>query len=320
MNVKEFFDKNVQSNSMSKFDIGIPSPILIMLGRDNKSRPVFSLSQIYEKNAFKSSKAIEVSVKNLNEMGFRYDFKLTENQYMDIFCKVVEDLLVSASGEHDISKYTKRLIDRYKSWLNFWKNGSSSLSMAERQGLFGELYYINSQLNAGADPDRLMLSWRGPERADQDFIEKGFWAEIKTVESSKDSVIISSIQQLNNPAETQDEFTPEVDGRLVVIKVNNMPAVQNPVSLYQLVHTIKNTIKDYPVALDVFYRGLELYGLPLEEEEKNNFTAEITSYKQYQANSASFPKFKAKDINPAVTAMTYSLSLAGIEAWRIEND
>ena len=319
MIVKDFFESHSTNNIMEKAPLEYAPPLLVLLGRDRFGSPILSLSQILEEKAFQSSKAIDVSFVSQGSFGYRYDLKLTDEKFKDIFYKVAEDLLNYAeSYESDRKKYAKCLIDRYRVWCTFWKKGSKTLDKEKKQGLYGELLYIEEQLQKGKDPELLMRSWKGPESAPQDFIESGFWAEIKTIKQSFDSIKVSSLEQLNNPAGLTQEESSKVVGRLIVFKLNLSPASPSPIKLTDLVNKIKSKLPSNSYALDLFITGLDMIGYDHEKELEDDFIAEVVSESIFNANAPDFPKFRRQDVNDAVIKMAYELSLPGLTKWKIE--
>lgn len=312
---KEYFEIKLKPNFMEKLECG--SPILIRLGRNIKGNPVFSVSQISEENAFPVSKAIDVISKK-SPVGFRYDLVLKDVKYSDMFYKVIDDLLFIAEGEKDRKRYAKKIIERYRAWCSFWKKGKKGLSKEEKQGLMGELIYIKQKLNEGIDANELIKSWKGPESTPQDFIKAGFWAEIKTIKHNADNICISSLDQLDNPPGAKESEVNKVTGRLVVVKLNLTPAIENPITLPNLVNELKNKLKDDDIAYDAFIRGLELANFDEALEKESEFKAEFVDMLYYDANATDFPKYRAKDVPPAIVGMKYLLSLPGLANWLVK--
>ncbi len=314
--IRDFFNTNLEPNIMIKVSLSYDPPILIMLGRNTNNCPIISFSQIPEENAFSSSRAIDVSSIKQNNIGYRYDLKLSDPKYLDIFFKVIEDLLTVASAETDRKRYCKRLIERYRAWDKFWKRTNKSLSKEEKQGLFGELLYIKDQLNKGIEPDKLLLSWKGPEGAPQDFISKGEWAEIKTINRSVDSITISSLEQLDNSISLLEQEDTNVIGKLIVMRINTTPATSDPMKLSDLITFIRELLKEESKALDLFENGLELLGFDIEKD--GDFTAELNDILCFNANALDFPKYCRKNVNNAIVGMTYTLSIPGLSKWEID--
>ena len=320
MNTREFFDTHTTANMVEKAILDYTPPILVMLGRDKKGNPLLSLSQIPEEKSFLSSQAIDVNCCSQQSFGFRYDLILKEEKYRDIFYKVVDDLLIYSQRETDRKKYARCLIERYKVWSKFWKRDRTGLTKEEKQGLFGELIYIKDQLTKGKDATNLLRSWKGPEYAPQDFIESGFWAEIKTIKHSSDSISISSLEQLDNPAGLSDEEAKKVVGRLIVIKINISPATPSPIKLTHLVEEIREILSSNSSALDLFENGLELLGFDYEKEKEDDFIAELVNITSFNANADDFPKYRVRDVDNAVIGMNYQLSIPGLSKWTVEYD
>lgn len=318
MNTKDFFDTHLSPNIMEKAPLDYEPPILVMMGRDQNCNPILSISQVPEEKAFISSVAIEVISYDQKTFGFRYDLKLKEDKFKDIFFKVVDDILCYAANETDRKKYARSLIDRYKVWCKFWKRNRTTLTREEKQGLFGELLYIRDNLKKGKDPDCLLRSWKGPEGAPQDFIETGSWAEIKTIKHTFDSISISSLEQLDNPAGLTEQEALKVKGRLIVYKLNLSPATPSPIKLTSLVDELESMLSPDSAAHDLLENGLELIGFDKEKEKEDDFVAELFSVSIFDANAPDFPKYRVKDVNNAVIGMNYELSIPGLVKWKVD--
>lgn len=314
MNTKEYFEINKLPNVVQKPDLGYSPPLLIMFGRDLNCCPIISFSQFPIEKAFNSSEVIEVLSKKL-VTGFRYDIKLKDKSSAEIFYMLCDDLLTTALCEKERLKYAKKIVWRYKLWCKLLKRRKDGLSNEQKQGLFGELFYIIKKLDHGDDPDSLLKSWKGPEMAAQDFIEKGAWVEVKTVKQSATSIQISSLEQLDNPAGLSAEECKNVQGTLVIIKINKTTAGTTPFSLISLVDNIRKKLPEESEGLFIFERNLELLGYSQEKEKLENFSADIVDYQEYDANAIDFPKYRIKDVNPAIIGMRYDLSIAGISKW-----
>lgn len=319
MKSKDFFNEHSDFNVLEKAILDYEPPILIMQGKDSKGNPILSLSQIPYERAFPSSKAIEINCTNQNNFGYRYDLRLKEEKYKDIFFKVIDDILIYAAKEKDRKKYARCLVDRYKVWCKFWNRENKTLTYEKKQGLFGELFYIREQLKKGKDPEILLRSWKGPEGAPQDFIETSYWAEIKTIKHTSDSVNISSLEQLDNPAGLSEQESLNVTGRLIIIKLNLSPVSSTPLKLINLVTEIRSLLSTDTNARDLFENGLILLGFDMQREKEDDFIAELFDVSIYNANAPDFPKFKVKNVHNAVIGMSYKLSIPALINWKIED-
>ena len=317
MKTKEFFEINIKSNIIQKPELGYNPPLLIMFGRDSSGSPIVSFSQFPVDKAFSDSDAIEVKCKKLN-VGYRYDLKLKDIVFEEIFYMLFDDLLNFVACEEDRIKYAKKLVWRYKCWCKLLKRRKNGLNNEQKQGLFGELYYILKKLKDGVDPDSLIDSWKGPMMAAQDFIEKGAWAEIKTIKQNADSVQISSLEQLDNPAGLSAEESKNIKGRLIIVRINTSSASPCPTTLCSLVDQIKERLPSDSDGVFVFEQNLQLLGYDHERELMDSFVADVVDYQEYDANAVDFPKYRAMDVNSAIVGMRYELSISAISEWKVD--
>ena len=90
----------------------------------------------------------------------------------------------------------KALVERCLDWQKLLQYVNKNvMSYSQQKGLLGELIFLKEAIEIrGAE--QTIMSWVGPEGADQDFIFPDTWNEIKTVSISSDDVVISSFEQL----------------------------------------------------------------------------------------------------------------------------
>lgn len=111
--------------------------------------------------------------------------------------------------------------------------GSSKLlSENEVLGLIGELLFLKDFAFKVYGVSTGLNGWSGPEPTHKDFSFENNWYEIKTINSYKNSVSISSLEQLDS----------EFDGHLIVYTMEKMSPSFNGVKLNSLVANINELI------------------------------------------------------------------------------
>ena len=275
--------------------------------RDVGERALMLLSPV-EMTLLPSSKSISVT-KGYREDGYwTLSFVLSEKTQEEVFETLCADLINFSQGGSSQKQVLSRLAKRYHQWnLLLAHQKSGLLSESERKGLFGELTYLSFILKQGNSPQKSIQGWVGPDGADQDFVYADGWYEIKSVGAAAECVTISSLQQLDS----------ELPGKLVVMRIDKCaPEHQKGKSLLSLVHEILDIIQTSPDAIALFESKLMNYGfiaLPDYAEYKYHFSG-VLSYNVDEA----FPRLTAKNVPIQVSSVQYTVSLAGIEAWKEE--
>ncbi len=71
----------------------------------------------------------------------------------------------------------------------------------EVMGLIGELLFMQDYMIPHYGVDMALDSWMGPEKTHKDYSTESVWYEIKAISAGKDSVKISSLEQLDGDDE-----------------------------------------------------------------------------------------------------------------------
>ena len=150
--------------------------------------------------------------------------------------------------------------------------------------------------------------WVGPDGADQDFVYDDGWHEVKSIGVSGASVTISSLEQLDNSD----------PGELVVMRLDKCaPERGGAVSLSEQVHHTLSKVQSDSDALTLLENKLARYGyIDLPEYQEQRY---IYSGKTRYRVDEDFPRLTADVIMPQIISAQYSISLAAIDAWKMED-
>lgn len=285
--------------------IGDNRDINLYIGKDENAHYSIDFRGTFHPVKIVGSKVIEVSQFAIDETQF-LRFSLLNSDLLECFSLFCYDLIKSTLGIVDDETAYKQLQTRYLSWKRMFKPNRGLLTESEIMGLIGELLYMRDYMIPIHGVDAALESWTGPEKTHKDFSLNDTWYEIKTISSGKESVRISSLEQLDS----------DIVGYLVVYSLERMSPSFNGVRLNELVAQIMDLI---PIAIqrDLLLAKLELYGYDLSPEYDNYVYAvsDCVSYKVHD----NFPRLVRKDIPVSVSRIQYEIILSEIEDYKMTN-
>ena len=285
--------------------IGDNRDINLYIGKDENAHYSIDFRGTFHPVKIVGSKVIEVSQFSIDETQF-LRFSLLNSDLLECFSLFCYDLIKSTLGIVDDETAYKQLQTRYLSWKRMFKPNRGLLTESEIMGLIGELLYMRDYMIPIHGVDAALESWTGPEKTHKDFSLNDTWYEIKTISSGKESVRISSLEQLDS----------EIIGYLVVYSLERMSPSFNGVRLNELVAQIMDLI---PIAIqrDLLLAKLELYGYDFSPEYDNYVYAvsDCVSYKVHE----NFPRLVRKDIPVSVSRIQYEIILSEIEDFKMNN-
>ena len=125
---------------------------------------------------------------------------LTNPAHNDLFAVVCEDLITQVADETEPTAVLNALLSRLEQWTALFDTLlPDGLSVEKRQGLFGELWFLNRWLDAGADPAYCLTAWTGPGGSIHDFQLPSSAVELKTTAAVSPQIIrISNERQLDD--------------------------------------------------------------------------------------------------------------------------
>lgn len=229
-----------------------------------------------------------------------------QDSVFELLCADIIDFSVPARDEKEALRLTYK---RFRQWSKLLEHEHKSLmDERRRKGLIGEITFLREAISAGYPVLEAVQGWVGADGADQDFIYSDGWHEIKTVGVSADSVNISSLEQLNC-----DE-----PGEIVVMRVDKCaPEYKDAFSLAEAVEKVQAMVRDDADASMLLENKLAYYGyidLPEYREQKYYYSG-----KQRFAVNKDFPRLTAASVPSQIIGVQYTISLAGIENWKLED-
>ena len=198
----------------------------------------------------------------------------------------------------------KTLRARYFSWRQLFKPDKGKLTETEIMGLIGELLFLQSRLFPEKGIDKAIESWTGIEKAHKDFSFDDVWYEIKTINFGKESVRISSLEQLDS----------DVDGHLAVYTLEKMSPSFNGIKLNELVTSIISQLEN-ATQKELFMDKLNLYGFDFSPEY-DQWVFSLRDFSIYFVAVNDFPRISRTMIPEAVTKVTYEILLNEIQQYK----
>ena len=279
--------------------VGKNRVVSFYIGKDYEGRFSFEFRGLYKPFRIPSSDVIIVSQTKSDE-GYSLSFSLEKSDLLEYFCTFCEDLIVSCECiKDDITAY-KILYNRFMSWKKLFKPNNGNMTEIEIMGLIGELLFLRNYMIPHFGIQKSLDSWMGPEKTHKDFSTNNIWFEIKTINSGKESVRISSLEQLDS----------EINGYLVVYVLEKMSPSYAGLSLNAIVDDLLVQIVPH-IQKDLFISKLELYGYDFSLDY-NNYVYSQTGIMTFLVNDT-FPCLKRDNVPTSITKVQYDLALSEIE-------
>jgi len=283
--------------------IGENRDINLYIGKDENAHYSVDFRGNFHPAKIVSSKVIEVTQFLLDGTQF-LRFSLLNNDLLECFSLFCDDLIKSTLGIVDDETAYKQLQNRYLSWKRMFKPNTGLLNESEIMGLIGELLYMQNTLIPTYGVDLALDAWTGPEQTHKDYSLNDTWYEIKTISSGKESVRISSLEQLDS----------DINGQLIVYALERMSPSFTGVQLNKLVSELLELIPA-SIQRDLFLAKLELYGYDFSPEY-DNYVYTVSDCLTYRVIDG-FPRLVRKDIPSSVSKIQYEIIISEIEQYKI---
>ncbi len=234
-------------------------------------------------------------------------FILEKPEFFELFLLFCEDLISSSRPCVDKSKGLPFVLARLVSWRLLFERGNLEiLTEAQVRGLSGELIHLKSLIET-ISAYAAVKSWKGPDRADQDFqFEKLAW-EVKTVWPSVNEIKIASERQL--------DYT-HLELQLVVVQLGSgTESTENGFTLNQLVDSVREQLKSDFETYSAFENSLLRCGYSTHPEY-DNYVMILYGVTRYKVD-AGFPCLRPQDLPSGLSCVKYKLSLNNCKSFQI---
>lgn len=273
-------------------------PLELYLGKNEKGYMTLRYNGNFTPIKVIGTNLIEIKqVKTSEYYSILFSFASEENQ--TLFYHFCEDMITTTENYQGDDGY-KEVVNRYTQWKKMFTGNNKILTENEVLGLIGELLFLKDRAIIENGITEGLNGWSGPEPTHKDFSYKEVWFEIKSINSFKNSVSISSLEQLDS----------ELPGHLVVYNFEKMSSSFAGITLNKLVASISKTLQ-YETDRDIFFAKLKQVGYAYNEVY-DNYVYNLIKVDSYLVDDR-FPRIKADTLPSGITKVQYDVLLSMIE-------
>lgn len=297
----EEYDFKLASGSNSWKRVGDIHPVNLYFGKDEKGHNAIEFTgQFVINKKLRPSIVIAITHFKNSDGGKSIVFSLLDNHFLRPFCDFLNTMIEATS------RFSKSNQDAYNAvcevyfiMQKMFRSSSEILSESEIKGLIGELLFLRDRLFPEIGESKAIRAWGGAEKMHKDFTLDHSWYEVKTIDFGKETVHISSIEQLDSP----------IEGALVIFQVERMSEEYDGISLNKLVTNILckiSSINDKDVFMTKLKEAHYSYHPKYDE-----LVYELRTVDEYCV-TADFPRIARSAISPAIAKASFDLTIAKI--------
>ena len=295
------YDFNLASGANSWKRVGDIHPVDLYYGKDEHGRNAIEFSgQFVINRKIHSSVVIEITHYKNTDGGKSIVFSLLDNKLLHPFCDFLNSM-IEATAQHSLSNQDAyhSVCEVYFIMQKMFRTNTDILSEPEIKGLIGELLFLQNHLFPTVEKTKAIGAWSGAEKTRKDFAFDQEWYEIKTIDYGKETVHISSIEQLDSP----------IEGSLVIFQVERMAEEYDGISLNKLASGILSQITSV-YDKDIFTSKLQDANYSFNPKY-DEYVYELRTVDEYKV-TLGFPRITRSDISPAIAKASFDLTIAEI--------
>ena len=224
---------------------------------------------------------------------------LKDADMFDTFCALIDDIVENTRSCSDNPSGYKVVTNRLYLWKKMFSSKKKKMDESAIMGLIGELYFLDNFMFPKYGKTESLNAWSGQELTHKDFSLDDIWYEVKSIHSGKDSVRISSLEQLQS-----NNY-----GELIIIPMERMSSAFNGTNLSKLANKIMKEF-DSDEDLDKFIAKMSEQGFSFDTEA-DEYVYQVISIDRYAVNT-DFPKIIRVEIPNAIVQAQYDLSINSI--------
>lgn len=272
-----------------------------------------SIALIFEEDfdqTIQSTNFIEVRFVEMQRMP-SVVFSLKDIDFLDQFVSFAIDL--ESELKENPKATIEDLINRYNYWVELFKQKKEVLSESSIKGMINELLLITQYFINSISIDTTISSWGGPDRMKKDFtFENGTWYEAKAVSYGKDSVTITSIEQLKS----------DTIGYLVIGDYEKTsPFNSKGLNLKEAVQNVLLHVKSKETEGEFIGKlknnGFDIDDLLDDSSYVNEFRYIFKGFRFYKVDD-NFPCMHKDDISSAISKIKYDLTISKLIDFKVE--
>lgn len=293
-NIKKRFETVTQNGSFTRVDKTCTADFYA--GLDEEGRLAFKYrGNFIPKRDLKSADGIQLN-QYRNTTFNTLQFTLCDHHNRDLFYVFCEDIIRSALDVINENEIYKTILCRFYSWKRMFSSQSKLLSENEIKGLIGELLFLKNYMFPWYGQSAAIRSWSGQELTHKDFSLNNIWYEVKTIHTTRNTVTISSIEQLES----------NNTGEMVVIMLERMSSGFDGININRLTTEIFDSIIENEDR-DAFIRKITTQGFS-SDENYDDLVYDLKLVNRYRVDQT-FPALRRTDIPSAVSKSQYELLL-----------
>jgi hypothetical protein len=154
--------------------------------------------------------------------------ELLDEHLKEPFLSLCRDIRILLQYYPKTSNVLGIILRQFEDWKDLLKT-AKQWSFKRTKGVLAELLYLKEILIPEIGVDAAINAWEGPFGGDQDFSLEDEWREIKAIVSGRNTVQISSVEQLDSPR----------TGQLVVFSLDKAANDKNQITLGGLLQGIR---------------------------------------------------------------------------------
>lgn len=299
---------SLEFNRYRLVDSSIPIEIYLGKNERNQDSLLFLIQQDFPLELAPRLTSTEVMTVFINKRQASGDwvlaFDLQDEMYHAIFCSFAENMVTFMKEPANYKKPFDAIADRYGQWQKLMRSHRDGLlSINEARGLIAELLVMRDVLTPKYGKSKAVASWKGPIGADQDFQFDDVWYEVKSVPTGKNSVKISSLEQLDSSVFDK--------GVLVVVFIDmTIPADARAITLKRLIDSIYFSLEGQDRY--IFESRLADAGyFARPEYESGGYVVRQSSIVLYAIDKSS-PVLRRSSVPISIVEAEYELSLVAL--------
>lgn len=235
---------------------------------------------------------------------------LLDDQFNDLFDDLLFSIFHKISEISEASLYVSEFLNTFYKWSEFFQeNQTRGLSDDEVRGLLGEMLVLQEKLLdiPSGQVNDVLHSWTGPYDTGQDFTGQFSNSEVKTRLNTSATVKISGEYQL--------QPDPGKNLELIIITIRPDHA---GISLTSATLGIRDFVVKAMGDYTLFLKAIGRKGLTIHSMVNyDHLLFKPVNMVTYQASADDFPRLDRAGLHPAITGVSYKLTVQVLSPWII---